>query len=69
MSFTDGIAEPICVLRRKDQVDVVGHQAVCPDIYLCLARLLAQQVTVHLVIAILKENCLSSVAALRYVVR
>jgi hypothetical protein len=46
-----------------------GHQAVCPDIYLCLARLIDQQVAVYLVIAILEKNRPSSVAALRHVMR
>jgi hypothetical protein len=50
-------------LRRGagDQVDVVGHQAICPDLNAGLAHLLAQQIAVDSLVAILEDDRVTSV--------
>jgi hypothetical protein len=53
----------------QDQVHVVWHQAIGPHYYLRLARLLAKEIAVNLLIAVFKENRFSTIAALRHVVR
>jgi hypothetical protein len=48
---------------------MVGHQAVGPDFHAGLVRLLAQQVAVVLLIAILEEDGLTPIAACGHMVR
>jgi hypothetical protein len=50
-------------------VDVVGHQAIGPDLNPCPARGIGQQIEVQFVVAILEEGLLAAVAALRHMMR
>jgi hypothetical protein len=52
-----------------DQVDVVGHQAVGPDLHVAPPRLRGEQVAVDLLFAVLKEDRLAPVAPLGDVMR
>jgi hypothetical protein len=47
---------------------MIGHQTVHPNLDPCLARLLGQQIAIDLVVAVLEEDGLSSIPALRHVV-
>jgi hypothetical protein len=69
VGFTDSAAKVVSALRLEDQMDVIGHQAVCPDLDARLQRLLQQEIEIDFVVAILKEDGLASVAALRDMVR
>jgi hypothetical protein len=60
---------PLSLLRIQDQVHVVWHQAISPHFHVRLARLLAKQIAVNLLIAIFKEYRLSSTTTLGHVVR
>ena len=69
MHVAEGAAQPVLVARGRDDVHVVGHQAIGPDLHPCLARGIGQQVQIQLIVAILEEGLLAAVAALRHVVR
>ena len=68
MSFPDRPAQTIGRFRRH-QVDMVGHEAIGPDLHAGLARLLGQQIAIDLMIAVLEEDRLPPVAALGLVMR
>ncbi len=65
----EGAAETFLIARHGDDVNVVGHQAVGPDLDPCPSCRIRQQVEVQFVVAILEEGLLAAVAALRHVVR
>ena len=69
VGFADGAAQVAGSRGHPDQVHMVGHQAVGPHRDLGLQRLLGQQVEVDLMVAILKEDGLAPVAALRDMMR
>lgn len=69
VGFTDSTAKVVSALRLQDQMDVVGHQAVCPDLDARLQSLFGEQIEVDFVVAIVKEDGLAPVAALRDMVR
>ena len=48
---------------------MVWHQAVSPDFHIHLARLLPKKIAINLLIAVFKENRLSTIATLHHVVR
>ena len=48
---------------------MIGHETVRPNLDPRLARLLGQQIAIDLVVAVLEEDRLSSIPALRHVVR
>ena len=60
--------EPGVVLRRQDQVDVVGHEAIGPDLDTPAPDLFRQKIAVDLLVAVLKENRLAPVSTLGDVV-
>ena len=64
-----GPAQPIRIGRRQDDMDMVGHQAIGPDLRIRLAGRFAEQVTIQRVVRILEEGLAAPIAALRHVVR
>jgi hypothetical protein len=42
---------------------VVGHQEFCPDLDFGLARLLGEQVSINLVVAVLKDDGLAAISS------
>jgi hypothetical protein len=69
MRFADGEPDPDCVARGQDQVDVVRHQAVGPDLHVPSPGLFGQEIAIDLLISILEEDRLTPVAPLGDVVR
>ena len=55
--------------RNHDQVDVIRHQAIGPDVEGMAARLSGQEFGVAVVVVLREEDLHSPGAALRYVVR
>src|SRR5258708_6649878 len=64
MCLTHRTTEPIGLPRIQDQVHVVWHQAVSPHFHVRLASLLPKKIAVNLLIAVFKENRLSTIATL-----
>ena len=64
----EGAAEPVLVRWHDDEVDVVWHQAIGPDLRTRALSRLAEQVEVELVVAVLEEGLLPAIAALGDVV-
>ena len=65
----DRPADPSGRLRSQNQVDVVEHKTISPDLDLRLTGLLGQQIAVDFMIAALEEDRLPPIAALRHVMR
>lgn len=66
--LADGEAEPRFIARREDQMDVVGHEAIGPDLHAASTGLLGQ-IAVDLLVAVFKEDRLAAVAPLGHVMR
>ena len=64
MDLADRLFQSVGRLRNRDQMDVIGHQAVRPDLDLVSAAPLCHQFQVALVIFITKERLLSAVSPL-----
>ena len=62
--FADRPSQAIGRLRHRDQVDMIGHQAVRPDLDLVSAAPLPHQFQVALVIVVTKERLLPAVSPL-----
>ena len=56
-------------MRGQDQVDVVGHETVCPDLDIRAPGLLGQHVGVQLLVAVFEEDRLAPIAPRCDVVR
>jgi len=79
MAITEGGVPPVRLAdrpretvrrpRRENQMDVVRHQAIGPDLHRRLAAALAQEVAIELVVRRLEEHRLAAVAALGHVMR
>jgi hypothetical protein len=50
-------------------MNMIGHKAICPNLNLCLSRLLSQQIAVDLMVTVLKKERLSPVPTLCDVMR
>lgn len=69
VQIAEGAPQPILALRRRDDMDVVGHQAIGPDLDRRLGRRFAEQVAIEAVIRIAEERRLPPIAALGDMVR
>src|SRR5712691_7702298 len=67
MRLADRTRQPRRRLRRRHEVDVIGHEAIRPRLDRGLAAALGQQVAIERVIGRLEKNLLATVAALRHV--
>jgi hypothetical protein len=68
MGLADRAAQSLSRLRNRDEMNVIGHQAVRPDLNPLIAAPLAHQLDVRLVILIAEEGLLPTVSPLRDVV-
>jgi hypothetical protein len=64
--LANGQAEPALIGGDDNQVDVIGHQTVRPDLHASLPGLLGKEVAKDVLIAVLEENRLSAIAPLRH---
>ena len=62
-------AQPVRILGHRDDVDMVGHQAIAPDLDMRPPCGVGEQIEIELVIAILEKGLLAAIAALGDVVR
>ncbi len=69
MSFPDGESEPALVGGNDNQVDVIGHQTVRPDLDASFPGLLGKEAAIDLLVAVFEEDRLPAIAALRHVMR
>jgi len=69
MGLTDRPAQPVGRVRNSDQMNVVGHQRIRPNLNVMGAARLTHQFQVELVILVTKESRLATVAPLGDVVR
>jgi hypothetical protein len=69
MSFADPAPQAIFGLRHRNQVNVIGHEAVCPDHDPSFPTPLGHQFDVGRIIFVVKERPLPTVPALGYVMR
>ena len=69
MDLADRQSQPVGRLRNSDEMDVIGHQAVCPDFNLMDGAPLPHQFQIVLVILIAKKRLLPTVSPLGDVVR
>jgi hypothetical protein len=59
MGFAHGSSQAIDRLGRHDQMDVIRHHAISPHLDLRLPRLLGEQISIDLVVAIFEANIAS----------
>jgi len=64
----EGAPQAMLVRGDGDQVHVVGHQAIGPDLTAGAARGFGEEVTVERVVGVFEERLLAAVAALRDVI-
>lgn len=69
MEMAEGAPQPVLVGRSGNDVNMIGHQAVGPDLDIGPARGIGQQIEVERIVTLLKERPLAPVAALGDVVR
>jgi len=69
MRRTQRPAEPGFIARAENEMDVVGHQTVCPNLHIRLAHLLGEHVAIDVLIAVFEKYRLAPVAARRHVMR
>jgi hypothetical protein len=69
MGFADRSTQTVGRLGDSDEVDMVGHQAVRPDLNVVDAARLRHQFQVRLIILIAKERWLAAISPLGEVVR
>jgi hypothetical protein len=63
MDLADRASQPVGRVRNGDQMDMVGHQAVCPDLDLVRAAPLRHEFEVTLTIFITKKRLPPAVSA------
>ena len=64
MCLADGATQALGGLRDNDQVNMIGHQAICPDRDLLCAAELRHELEVVLVVFLTEERLLSAVSPL-----
>src|SRR5208337_1363795 len=69
MCLADGATQALGGLRDNDKVNMIGHQAICPDRDLLCAAELGHELEVVLVVFLTEECLLSAVAPLGDMVR
>ena len=68
MSLANRAIQSVSRSGNGDQMNVIGHQTICPDLDLVGAARLGHQLEVTLVIFVTKESPLSTVSPLNDVV-
>ena len=62
-------AQPVGVLRRQDQVNVILHQTISPHLHAYRSAALSQKVAVERVALVAEEHPLPPVVPLRHIMR
>jgi len=62
MRLADGLAQTVCGLRHRDQVDVIGHEAIGPDLDLLGTTELGHELQVALVVLFAEQGLLPTVS-------
>src|SRR5581483_6314831 len=68
MRVGEGAAQPVLIRQHDDQMDVIRHQAVAPDLRLGLFRRRGEQVAIERVVAVLEEGRPPAIAALGHMI-
>ena len=69
MRLADRPPQTLFGSRHRDQVDVIGHEAIAPYIHALFAAPLRHELHVTRVVLAAEKRLLPTVATLRYVVR
>lgn len=69
MRLTNCTPQRVRFARNQDEVHMVGHEAIRPDLNASFEALLGQQIAIEFVIAILEKDRLAPIPALRDMVR
>jgi hypothetical protein len=69
VSFSDSEPEPQFIGRNNNEMDVIGHQAVRPNLDASFPGLFGQEATIDVLVAVFEGDRLSSIAALRHMLR
>ncbi len=69
MNLANSPPQSIGRLRNRDQMDMVGHQAVCQDVDVVNAAPVRHQFQVALVVVVAKERLLPAISPLGDVMR
>lgn len=69
MRFSDRSPKTICLRRTENEVNMVWHQTVRPNLDCGLACLFSQQISINVLVTVLKEDRLPAIATLRHVMR
>ena len=65
----EGPAQPVVMTGHNDDMNMVGHQAIAPDLRSRLPRRLAQQIFVKRIVVIIEECWQATIASLGYMMR
>ena len=65
MHFTDRAPQGVFRLRDRDKVNVIGHQAISPNLHATLRGPLGHQLQVGRVVFLAEEGLLPTIPALR----
>lgn len=69
MHESEGLAQPIAIARHRDDVDVVGHEAIGPYFHPEPPRRIGHQIEIQRIVALLEKGLLTPIAALGDVAR
>jgi hypothetical protein len=69
MRVSKGARKTFAIGRNENQMNVVGHQAVGPDLNGRFAAVLSEEIAINLLVARFKEDRLTPVATLCDVMR
>lgn len=67
--FTNCAGKSFFRLRYGNQVNMIGHQALCPDFYIKFSTLLRHKFQIGLIVIVTEKGLLTAVAPLGDVVR
>jgi hypothetical protein len=69
VKIAEGPPQPVRIARHQDDVNMVGHQAIGPDLGLRAPRCIGQQIEIDRIIAVLEKGPLAPIAALGHMMR
>ncbi|MGH6879225.1 MAG: hypothetical protein ACREHV_17835 [Rhizomicrobium sp.] len=69
MGLADCARETFLPPRHDNEVNVIGHQTINPDLRAGVLNLLSHRIAIDFVVAVFKEDGLAAIAALRNVMR
>jgi hypothetical protein len=63
------VCKATCFVRYDDQVDMVGHEAVCPHLYANIMLGIGNQIDIGAIIIVREKGLLTAISALCHMVR